>query len=204
MNFATQMLVILGLALLVLLAAGAVLGLRGLALTAVGLGTIAVMVAADRIFTPKFDRWLQGAEGEELVGGILSGLEAEGWYVTHDVSLGRGNVDHVLVGPGGIFAVETKSRKKPISVDRLPQRMLTQAYAEKKLLERITGLEVQALLVFSQAYLIGSVPTRRRGVTVLPARMLTGFLSRRRPTLSTERAREIHEHLALALNQSLG
>lgn len=201
-GLATQMVVILALALLVLLAATAVFGLRGWALSGVALGVIAVAYLADRAFEPKFGRWLRGAEGEEQVGDILNGLAADGWHVTHDVSLGRGNIDHLLVGPGGIFSIETKSHPGHISVDRLDQRMLAQAYAEKKLLERITGLEVQPLLVFSRAWLVGHVPVQRRGVTVLPARMLTWFFSRRRPTLSTERAREIHEHLALALNQS--
>jgi hypothetical protein len=46
--------------------------------------------------------------------------------------------------------------------------MLEQAYAEKKLLETVTGLDVQPLLVFSQAWLV-------------------------------ERARELHERLALAV-----
>jgi hypothetical protein len=79
--------------------------------------------------------------------------------------------------------------------------MLGQAYSEKKTLEAITGMSVQCLLVFSQAYLIGSVPAKRRGVTVLPARMLAGFLSRRRPVLSVEEAAAIHARLALAVGQ---
>lgn len=187
--------------LALLVSLGALLAAGGWWLIAVELGVITAMVVLNRVFEPKFDRWLQGARGEELVGEILDGLADQGWHVTHDVSLGRGNIDHVLVGPAGIFAIETKSHRGPISIDRLDQRMLTQAYAEKKLLERIPGLGVQPLLVFSQAWLVGRVPAHRRGVTVLPARMLAWFLSRRRPTLSVEQARELHERLALALNQ---
>lgn len=200
---ATRALVIAGVALLALLAAGALFGLRGWALIAVELGTIAVLAVTHRALGSRFDRWLQGAEGEELVGEILNGLGADGWHVTHDVSLGRGNIDHVLVGPAGIFAIETKSHRGRISIDHLDQRMLAQAYAEKKLLERITGLEVQPLLIFSEAWLVGRVPAQRRGVTVLPARMLAWYLSRRRPTLSIEQARELHERLALAVGQSV-
>lgn len=198
---AVRMIVVCALALVILLAAGPLLGLRGWGLIAIELAAIATMVAANRIFEPRLDRWLQGAQGEELVGEILDGLRADGWCVTHDVSLGRGNIDHVLVGPAGIFAIETKSHRGRISIDRLDQRMLAQAYAEKKLLERITALKVQPLLVFSEAWLVGRVPAQRRGVTVLPARMLAGFLSRRRPTLSIEQARELHGRLASALGQ---
>ncbi len=188
-------------ALLALLVALA--GLRGWPLVAVELAVIAAIVVASRVIEPRFDRWLQGAQGEEHVGEILDGLLDQGWYVTHDVSLGRGNIDHVVVGPAGIFAIETKSNRGRISIDRLDQRMLAQSYAEKKLVERVTGLKVQPLLVFSQAWLIGRVPAQRRGVTVLPARMLAWFLSRRRPTLSIEQAHELHQRLALAVGQSV-
>ena len=152
-------------------------------------------------FKRGYGTWLQGAEGEEVVGEILEKLAGEGWYVLHDVSFGRGNIDHIVVGPGGIFTVETKSHAGRIPIDRLDPRMIAQAYAEKKKLEEITGLEVQALLVFSQAYLIGRVPATRRGVTILPARMLAWFFSRRRPTMSVEQAEEIYRRLALAVGQ---
>jgi hypothetical protein len=95
----------------------------------------------------------------------------------HDVCFGRGNIDHVVVGPGGIFTVETKSRGGKISPDRLEPKMVGQAYAEKKKLEEITLMEVQALLVFSRAYIVGPVPVWRRGVAILPARMLATLLT---------------------------
>jgi len=145
--------------------------------------------------------WNQGAEGEEIVGGILEGLLAGGWQVIHDVSFGRGNIDHIVVGPGGIYTVETKSRRSAVLVDDLDPKTLAQSYAEMKTLERITGMEVHALLVFSHAYVVGPVPARRRGVTILPARMLAGYFSRRRPTMSVEKADEIYDRLCLAVGQ---
>jgi hypothetical protein len=77
--------------------------------------------------------------------------------------------------------------------------MLAQAYAEKKLLEKISGLEVEALLVFGRAWLLGSLPAHRRGVVILPARMLTGHLRRRRPVLGDAEVAAIGERLRLAL-----
>jgi hypothetical protein len=198
-ELATRMLVVLGLLLLILLSAGPLLGLSGAALIGVELAVIGAMVIANRVSEPKFDRWMQGARGEESVGAVLDGLTGEGWLAIHDVSLGRGNVDHIAVGPGGIFTIETKSHRGRISVDRLDPRWLKQAYAEDKLIERITGMEVQALLVFSEVYPVGSVPAQRKGVTVLPARMLAGYLGRRKPVMSVEEAAEIGEALRLAL-----
>jgi hypothetical protein len=132
------------------------------------------------------------------VGAVLEGL-GPGWHVLHDISLGRGNIDHILVGPAGTFTIETKSHRGHISIDRIHERMLSQAYAERKILEKVSGLEVQPLLVFSDAWLIGSVPAHRRGVTVLPARMLPNYLARRRPQLTTTDATEIADRLRLAL-----
>jgi nuclease-like protein len=145
--------------------------------------------------------WAQGAEGEEVVGEIPEGLVADGWQVIHDVSFGRGNIDHVVVGPGGIFTVETKSRRGRILLDNLDPKMLAQAYAEMKTLETITGMEVQALLVFSHAYVVDRVPAKRRGVTILPARMLTWYFARRRPTMSVDQADAIYDRLCLAVGQ---
>lgn len=200
---ATRMLALIGLLLLILLGAGPLLGLRGSALIGVELAVLGAIVVANRVYEPRFDRWLRGAQGEESVGAILDGLGADGWHAIHDVSLGRGNVDHILIGPGGIFAIETKANRGRIRVDRIETRMLKQAYAEKKLIERVTSHEVQPLLVFSEAYLVPKPPVQREGVTVLPARMLAWYISRRRPVMSIEEADALHQRLAVALEPVL-
>jgi hypothetical protein len=144
------------------------------------------------------ERAARGAEGERKVGAILENLSPD-WHVLHGVWLGRGDIDHVLVGPGGVFTVETKSNRGQIPVDQIDPRMLSQAYAEARVLEKVSGLDVTPLLVFSETFLIGSVPAHRQGVTVLPARMLAPFMARRRPTLAPEEATEIAKRLRLAL-----
>jgi hypothetical protein len=186
-------------AFVILLAAGPVFGLSGFPLILVELAAIGAMFAANRWYSPRIGRWLRGAEGERQVGAALVELTADGWMALHDVSLGRGNVDHILIGPGGIFTIETKSHRGNIPIDHIDPRMLKQAYAEKKLIERITGMEAQPLLVFSRAWLVGSVPAQRKGVTILPARMLGHYFSRRRPVLTTDKAEQIHIRLARAL-----
>jgi hypothetical protein len=144
------------------------------------------------------DRAARGAEGERKVGAILEGLEPK-WHVLHGVYLGSGDIDHVLVGPGGTFTVETKSHGGAIPVERIDERMLNQAYAESRKLHQVSGLAVQPLLVFSEAYLIGSCPAHRRGVTIVPARMLADYMLRRRPKLGADEVAEIAERLRLAL-----
>jgi len=55
-----------------------------------------------------------GYEGERFVGEELSRLIALGFEIYHDVPFDGFNIDHVLVGPRGVFIVETKSRRKPV------------------------------------------------------------------------------------------
>jgi len=53
--------------------------------------------------------WWDGRTGEMTVASILAPLMSEGYEVLHDLDIGRGNVDHVVIGPTGIFAIETKA-----------------------------------------------------------------------------------------------
>jgi hypothetical protein len=60
-----------------------------------------------------------GYDGERYVAEELSRLIAFGFHIYHDVPFETPdktnfNIDHVLVGPGGVFAIETKTRSKPL------------------------------------------------------------------------------------------
>ncbi len=62
--------------------------------------------------------WDIGAGGEERLGPILASLEADGFVVLHDLRVPRGreNIDHLIIGPPGIFVVETKTYKGSVRV----------------------------------------------------------------------------------------
>lgn len=56
--------------------------------------------------------WDAGAVGERIIADRLSQLIPHGWYVLHDVhwpGRPKANLDHVLVGPGGIVVVDAKN-----------------------------------------------------------------------------------------------
>ena len=59
-----------------------------------------------------------GYEGELAVGQELNQLLREGYYVYHDFPAENFNIDHILVGPAGVYAIETKGRQKPDSGDK--------------------------------------------------------------------------------------
>jgi hypothetical protein len=58
-----------------------------------------------------------GMLAERMVGQQLERCRTHGYHVFHDIPCtGRRkafNIDHVLIGPGGIFVVETKAKSKP-------------------------------------------------------------------------------------------
>lgn len=58
----------------------------------------------------------RGLEGELATAQLLTPLLAEGWQLFHDLPMKRGNVDHVLIGPTGVYAIETKYRSKRLSL----------------------------------------------------------------------------------------
>jgi hypothetical protein len=176
-----------------------VVGVPGYVAAPVALATIAASLWADRHLNRVLTRRVQGVVGEERVGAVLEDLGAEGWLAVHDVATGRGNVDHIVVGPGGLFTVETKSRRGRVDVGRIDERWLKQAYAQRKHVERATGRQAGCLLVFSDAYL--SVPiSTQRGVVVLPARLLASYLKRRPPMYDPAEVVAAWENLGAALS----
>ncbi|MFG1820613.1 nuclease-related domain-containing protein [Kribbella sp. NPDC049174] len=57
--------------------------------------------------------WREGSAGERLVGQTLVWARLFGWRALHSVPVGsRGSdIDHVLIGPGGVVTVNTKHHR---------------------------------------------------------------------------------------------
>ncbi len=55
-----------------------------------------------------------GLDGELATAEELNQLMRYGYYVFHDFPADHFNIDHVVIGPAGVFAVETKTRSKGI------------------------------------------------------------------------------------------
>ena len=76
------------------------------------LGAIATLMAGLR----HVERFYKGARGEEKVSEILKSLP-DAYHVFNDFTVGRSHVDHVVVGPGGVFAIETKFWSGKVTVE---------------------------------------------------------------------------------------
>src|SRR5271165_1247995 len=99
---------------------------------------VSIFVIA-RYVLPLVERHDRGASGEEHVGALLEELSERGWRVIHDATFGHGNVDHILIGPPGVFTIETKSHPGPVRVGRVHGATLSQARAHSSALARATG-----------------------------------------------------------------
>jgi len=63
-----------------------------------------------------------GLDAEMAVGQELNHLMRDGFWVYHDFPADEFNIDHVVIGSTGVFAVETKGRPKPIKDDGAAER----------------------------------------------------------------------------------
>lgn len=93
-------------------------------LIVVGIGVLLILtevylvIKAYKLATKLFNYNL-GYAGELAVGQNLNQLMLEGYHVYHDLVFNeKFNIDHVIVGENGVFAVETKARTKPNEVDK--------------------------------------------------------------------------------------
>lgn len=79
-----------------------------------GTAAIVYVRSARKLFTLQRNLWNHrlGFAGERVVGEALNQLLVDGFRVFHDLPFDGFNIDHVIVGPAGVFAVETKTRRK--------------------------------------------------------------------------------------------
>lgn len=87
-------------------------GAEVIAAVLIMVGGLATALSANLDEMPDWvDNWKTGADGELATARQLAGLPPH-WTVRHDLDRVpgvKGNVDHVIVGPGGLFSLETKS-----------------------------------------------------------------------------------------------
>lgn len=114
-----------------------------------------VLLVADLVFViwsliaglRHVERFFKGARGEERVSGLL-GCLPDAYHVFNDFTSGRHHIDHVVVGPCGVFAIETKFWFGKVTIEdgsvlldgQLPSRSpLAQVAREAKVVSEALG-----------------------------------------------------------------
>jgi len=69
--------------------------------------------------SPDAIAWRRGAVGERRTARLLGPLERQGWVVLHDLAIpaSRANLDHLVIGPGGVFVVDSKHYRGRLRLD---------------------------------------------------------------------------------------
>ncbi len=125
---------------------------------------------------PETAGWRTGLAGEQLVAAELEPLTGDGWRVLHSIPLPRNvDIDHLLVGPGGVFSVNTKYHRgsriwvgdEAVSVGGRSYPYTRKSRAEARrasaALTRACGfpVAVAGVLAFVEAESLNVVPTLR-------------------------------------------
>lgn len=169
--------------------------------------------------------WASGAVGEEKVGARLDGLAGDGVLVLHDrrIPRSRANIDHIAVGPMGVFVIDAKryvgatvevrrsggwfspateqlvvrGRDKTNLVTGLAPQVAA-VYEALEDFAELDGVAVQPVLTFVDADLpwLGSMEIA--GVPVLGPRATAKLVRRPGPLTAGQRER-LHAHLARCL-----
>ena len=109
----------------VIVGVGAVGGLLGGLLTPrlrLVVGSLAALAAGWELRfrpSPAARAWRRGAAGERRTARLLVPLERHGWAVLHDLAVpgSRANLDHLLIGPGGVFVIDSKQYRGRLQLD---------------------------------------------------------------------------------------
>jgi hypothetical protein len=69
--------------------------------------------------SPDAVAWRRGAAGERRTARLLGPLERQGWAVLHDLAVpgSQANLDHLVIGPGGVFAIDSKRYRDRLQLD---------------------------------------------------------------------------------------
>ena len=148
-----------------------------------------------------------GYDGEVAVAQEITHLMMDGYHVYHDFPAGNFNIDHIIVGRSGVFAVETKTLSKRVSKNggadykllyngkmiRFPNytdtESLKQAEQQAQWLQNWLNeavgdpVRVHPVLTFPGWYV---EKISRGGIPVLNPKMIRGFLKVQRKDVISE------------------
>lgn len=72
-------------------------------------GALGLFVAMRESPPTWIENYFVGSLGEQRTAKAVEPLLARGWVVLHDLNRFVSNLDHVIVGPGGVFILDTKN-----------------------------------------------------------------------------------------------
>jgi hypothetical protein len=175
-----------------------------LGLAAAGLAASAAGWALRFRPSPDACAWRQGAAGERRTARLLDPLERHGWAILHDLALpsSRANLDHLAIGPGGVFVIDSKQYSGRLQLDS-SGRLWHGRYPLAPILRAVSFEADQAAQVLPDPGVAvvpivavhgAQVPWSKvvvEGVPVVPARRLPSLLRALPTVLGPERVADL-------------
>lgn len=134
-----------------------------------------------------------GAEGERLVAEALAPLSAAGYILLHDRASGpRANIDHLVIGPSGVWVLNAKHWSGVVAVEgtlrqdgRSRASLLRRAAEERRQVERILAdadvhAPVHSVFAFTAS---APEPASVDGVELVPVGALRALIGAAAPIL---------------------
>lgn len=172
------------------------------------LGRVAAALTPKPVVGPESQptrAWKVGAEGEERVAEVLA--TASGVEVLHDrrVPRSRANIDHIVVGPAGIYVIDAKKYKQGGAIEvrdvgtwRNPdQRLYVDGRHRTNLVDGVIGqieivraalgLDLKGVPIHGVLCFVGATwglrkkPKSVKGVTAIWPKALPGFVTQEGP-----------------------
>jgi hypothetical protein len=188
-------------------AGGGVLGSLLASRLSLVLGGLAAVAAGWGLrFRPSPDAiaWRRGAAGERRTAQLLGPLERHGWAILHDLAVpwSRANIDHLVIGPGGVFVIDSKQYRGRLQLDP-SGRLRHGRYPLTPILQAVSFEADQAALILTDPDVVvmpivavhgaqvpwGKVVTD--GVPVVTARRLPSMLRQLPAVLGPERIADL-------------
>ena len=157
--------------------------------------------------------WERGAQGEETTGAALDALRGRGWTTFHDVrwpGRQRANIDHIAVGPSGVFVIDSKNWSGDV---RVVDDVLHQGSRRRE--REVAGAAEAALAVTHFLQGLPAIPVLcfvrpepiegwARDVLVCSTQNLTATLTAQPAVLGPESIRRVSTILERQLASALG
>ena len=166
---------------------------------------------ADRL-DAQADNWDRGAEGELITSTMLDALRLQGWAVLDDLAdpHSRANIDHVLIGTGGIVVIDSKNYAGGVTLSNGVLRHNGWSLdGELDALDRYcqivaealgpagVGVPVRGILCIHEAKMEG--PVLVRGRAAVPAAVLVSWLRAQPQVLSLSSIPRLRDAIATNL-----
>jgi hypothetical protein len=143
--------------------------------------------------------WQRGARGERRTARQLRRLARQGWVVFHDLAVpgSRANADHLIIGPAGVFLVDSKNWRGRLAFAPdgtlwhgsfpLTATLATIGFEAAAISSAlgVAGVAVEPLMVVHGS----TIPWGEQylgGIAILPARQLVATLLALPPQLSDQ------------------